>query len=63
MQEDPQSPNTFSPEQFKESEGRWVQGNWLLSSSQGHVYMKQKKKTNPYRRGTASFFPAPLISE
>lgn len=23
----------------------------------------QKKKRNPYRKGTASFFPAPLISE
>lgn len=41
MQEDSQSPNTFSPEQFKESEGRGVEGSWLLSWSQGHVYMKQ----------------------
>lgn len=23
---------------------------------------KKKKKRNPYRKGTASFFPAPLIS-
>lgn len=26
------------------------------------VKKKKKKKRNPYRKGTASFFPAPLIS-
>ena len=69
MQDDSQSHDTFSPEQFKEKVKADEQEEIMLAAfleSRPRLYeamKKKKKKINPYKKGIASFFPAPLISE